>query len=88
MKGGKNMRIACIGNAVYDFTVSSNEYIKKGVRTSFYDPIYSVGGPASNAAAVIATTRSTTIICIKEKPHLFLIISILPQILTQKFFSF
>ena len=48
------MRIACIGNAVYDFTVSSNEYIKKGVRTSFYDPIYSVGGPASNAAAVIA----------------------------------
>ena len=48
------MRIACIGNAVYDFTVSTNEFIKEGVRTNFYDPIYSVGGPASNAASVIA----------------------------------
>ena len=54
------MRIACIGNAVYDFTVSSNQFIKEGVRTSFYDPIFSVGGPASNAAGVIARFMNQT----------------------------
>ena len=48
------MRIACIGNAVYDFTVSLEGFIKEGVRTSFRDASFTAGGPASNAASVIA----------------------------------
>lgn len=48
------MKVACIGNVVYDYTVSSDKKIVKGVRNSYYDAVYNVGGPASNAAAVIA----------------------------------
>ena len=48
------MKIACIGNVVYDFTVSSNNFIVEGVRNSFSDAELNVGGPASNAASVIA----------------------------------
>ena len=61
------MRIACIGNTVYDFTVSSNEFIKKGVRTSFYDPVFSVGGPASNTAGVIARFISQDLTDVKAE---------------------
>ena len=48
------MKVACIGNAVYDFTVSSDEFVVEGVRNSFKDAVFSAGGPASNAASVIA----------------------------------
>ena len=48
------MRIACIGNAVYDYTVSSDKFLMEGVKTSFYNPVFSAGGPASTAASVIA----------------------------------
>lgn len=48
------MKIACIGNVVYDFTVSSNKFIVEGIRNSFEDAVLNVGGPASNAASVIA----------------------------------
>ena len=48
------MRVACIGNAVYDFTVSGCEFIVEGERNSFIDADYSAGGPASNAASVIS----------------------------------
>jgi len=46
--------IACIGNTAYDSTVSGKTFIKEGVRTDFDNTKYSVGGPASNAASVIA----------------------------------
>lgn len=48
------MRVACIGNAVYDFTVSGLEFIIEGERNSFTDAVFSAGGPASNAASVIS----------------------------------
>ena len=48
------MKVACIGNAVYDYTASSKNKIIEGVRNSFYDAVCNVGGPASNAASVIA----------------------------------
>lgn len=48
------MQIACIGNAVYDFTVSANDFVVEGVRNSFDNATYSAGGPASNAASVIS----------------------------------
>ena len=48
------MRIACIGNAVYDITVSSNKPLVEGVRNSFSGAGFTAGGPASNAASVIA----------------------------------
>lgn len=48
------MRIACIGNAVYDITVSSDKPLVEGVRNSFKGAGFSAGGPASNAASVIA----------------------------------
>ena len=50
----KNIKIACIGNAAYDYVVSGDEFIKEGVRNSFYDVVFSAGGPASNAASVLA----------------------------------
>ena len=48
------MRIACIGNAAYDCVVSNDNFIEEGVRNSFYDVVFSAGGPASNAASVLA----------------------------------
>lgn len=48
------MRIACIGNAVYDITVSSENFLVEGVRNSFTNASFNAGGPASNAASVIA----------------------------------
>lgn len=48
------MKIACIGNITYDLTVSDDKFIKEGVRSSFFDSTFTVGGPASNAASVIS----------------------------------
>ena len=48
------MKIACIGNAVFDFTVRGEEFIVEGVRNSFDNASYNPGGPASNAAYVLA----------------------------------
>ena len=48
------MKIACIGNTVYDCVVIGEGFIEEGVRTSFVDAVFNVGGPASNAASVIA----------------------------------
>lgn len=50
------MKIACIGNITTDLTVGSNEFIKEGGRVSFFEDevTKTVGGPASNAASVIA----------------------------------
>lgn len=47
------MKIACIGNATFDMTVSGNEFIKEGVRNSYTNATFTAGGPASNAASVI-----------------------------------
>ena len=48
------MKIACIGNATFDMTVSGDEFIKEGVRNSYTNATFTAGGPASNAASVIA----------------------------------
>lgn len=48
------MKIACIGNVVFDYTASSKNKIVEGVRNNFSDAVYNVGGPASNAASVIS----------------------------------
>ena len=48
------MKVACIGNAVHDYTVSGNRFIEEGIRNSFADASFTAGGPASNAASVIA----------------------------------
>ena len=48
------MKIACIGNTVYDCIVSDDKFLKEGERNSFYDAIFLTGGPASNAASVMA----------------------------------
>ena len=48
------MKIACIGNATFDMTVSGNEFIKEGVRNTYTNATFTAGGPASNAASVIA----------------------------------
>ena len=47
------MKIACIGNAVFDYTVSSNKDIIIGERNSYDNSFTNVGGPASTAASVI-----------------------------------
>lgn len=49
-----SMVIACIGNTAYDNTVSSDKFIKEGVRNDFQEALFSVGGPTSNAASVLA----------------------------------
>jgi len=48
------MLIACIGNAAYDCTVSQKGFLKEGVRNSFDNAVFCTGGPASNAASVLA----------------------------------
>ena len=48
------MRIACIGNAAYDIIVSGEKFIEEGIRNNFIGAIFSAGGPALNAASVIA----------------------------------
>ncbi len=48
------MKIACIGNTVYDCVVSGDKSIEEGVRNSYDNAVLSAGGPASNAASVIA----------------------------------
>lgn len=47
------MKIACIGNATFDMTVSGNKFIKEGVRNSYTNATFTAGGPASNAASVL-----------------------------------
>lgn len=47
------MKIACIGNITFDYTVSSNKFIKEDYKSSFNDPTMTIGGPAFNAATVI-----------------------------------
>ena len=48
------MKIACIGNATFDMTVSGEKFIKEGVRNTYTNATFTAGGPASNAASVIA----------------------------------
>lgn len=48
------MIIACIGNTAYDTTVSKEDFIEEGVRNDFREALFSVGGPTSNAASVLA----------------------------------
>ena len=48
------MKIACIGNATFDMTVSGDKFIKEGVRNSYTNATFTAGGPASNAASVIS----------------------------------
>ena len=48
------MKIACIGNVVYDCTVTGDSYPKEGTKSSYYGAKYNTGGPASTAASVIA----------------------------------
>ena len=47
------MKIACIGNAVFDYSVSSDKDIIIDERNSYEDAFMNVGGPASTAASVI-----------------------------------
>ena len=48
------MKIACIGNAVYDCLAYRNGFIKEDLRNDFSESLFSAGGPALNAASVIA----------------------------------
>ncbi len=48
------MKIACIGNTAYDCTVSGESFIREKVRNSYKNAVFSVGGPTSNAASVLA----------------------------------
>jgi len=48
------MTIACIGNTAHDCTVSKEKFIKEGVRNDYEEALFSVGGPTSNAASVLA----------------------------------
>ena len=52
------MKIACIGNITYDYTVTTENFIKEGLKASFINPTYTVGGPASNAAYVISKFKN------------------------------
>ena len=47
------MKIACIGNAVFDCVVSKDAFISEGLRNNFDNVMFNVGGPALNAASVI-----------------------------------
>lgn len=47
------MKIACIGNTTYDCIVSGDTFLKEGLRNSFDNAIFSIGGPTSNAASVL-----------------------------------
>lgn len=48
------MKIACIGNIVYDCTVRCDEFVKEGTKNSFDNAVFITGGPASTAASVIS----------------------------------
>lgn len=48
------MKIACIGNITYDYSVYKEGFIEEGVRNSFNNVQTSPGGPASNAAYVLS----------------------------------
>ena len=48
------MKIACIGNATFDCTLSKDTFIVEDERNSFDNISFTAGGPASNAASVIA----------------------------------
>lgn len=48
------MIIASIGNTAYDLTVSKDKFLTEGVRNSYDNAVFSVGGPTSNAASVLA----------------------------------
>ena len=47
------MKIACIGNITFDYTVSSDKFINEDLKSSFINPTMTIGGPAFNAASVI-----------------------------------
>lgn len=48
------MKIACIGNITYDYSVSKEGFIEEGIRNNFNNATMCPGGPASNAAYVIS----------------------------------
>lgn len=48
------MKIACIGNVTYDFTVLGKGFIKEDGKASFVEKTVNTGGPACNAACVIS----------------------------------
>ena len=48
------MKIACIGNAVYDIVARSDRFLVEGLKHSFNDVSFIAGGPASCAASVLA----------------------------------
>jgi len=48
------MKIVCIGNITYDFSVSMEGFIKEGTRNNFSDATICPGGPACNAAYLLA----------------------------------
>ena len=48
------MKIACIGNITYDYSVYKEGFIKEGLRNSFNNFSICPGGPASNAAYVLS----------------------------------
>lgn len=48
------MKIACIGNVTYDFTVLGSGFIKENGKSSFFEKTINAGGPACNAAYVIS----------------------------------
>ncbi len=48
------MKIACIGNIVYDCTVKCEKFIEEGGKYSFNNAVFATGGPASTAASVLA----------------------------------
>ena len=54
VKGGIQVKIACIGNIAYDCTVSGKSFLSEGVRNSFDNCKFSTGGPTSNSASVIS----------------------------------
>ncbi len=48
------MKIACIGNVTYDFTVLGKGFVKEDSKASYTDITINTGGPACNAAYVIS----------------------------------
>ena len=48
------MKIACIGNITFDYNVSKNSFIREDRRNNFKEFTLTPGGPASNAAYLLA----------------------------------
>ena len=47
------MKIACIGNIVFDCTVRCKNFLREGAKHSFDNAVFVTGGPASTAASVL-----------------------------------